>query len=727
MVAQMVAAFLKRLRTLRQRMPAQYISPVMLLLGTCFASIFLLLLLSTRTQDTMQRQRETEALSRAMHITTLMVQHDLQDYAKWDDAVRHISRGVEQDWVSDNIVAYLGRTQSYSHIFILDAADRTVYSFDDAKPAADLARRRLGRDFVDTLGEVRRMSRQGSPIAGGYGRAGNRVVIYSAAAVVPLTGKVTLPAGPTHMLVIGRDVDDVLLAQVTRELQLQNLHLRLDKPADDRTAIPITEPDGHPVAWIEWTPHRPGMALRRQLAPAIIVMALLAVLAAILILQRANRSMEALRQSEMRARHHAHHDLLTGLPNRRALIDAISEGLSARSSLSLIYMDLDGFKDANDVYGHAAGDLLLSEAAGRIRTTVPGVLVARAGGDEFAVLFVDAPGASVARACGAILEAFRQPFAIGAYRLTIGISIGCARSRSLTVEDHDELMRRADVAMYAAKAEGKHCARSYSPALDAGHLMRVRLEKDLQASVAAGEIFVLYQPIVDAATKSIVAVEALARWNHPEHGDVPPDVFIPIAEMSGLINEIGRQVLQQACHAMRHIDVDLAVNLSPAQFWDGALLRDVIRVLEETGFPAKRLELEITESLLLSRPEKATKVIDGLRSLGIKIALDDFGTGFASIGYLQKLTFDRIKIDKVFVGPLGHEAKAREMMNSIVGLARAFDLEVSAEGVETIMQSEISRLAGCNRLQGWLFGRPVPIGEIRYLIDNMREDARRSA
>lgn len=723
----MVARFFKPIRSLQQRMPAQYVSPVLLLLGTCFVSIFLLLFLSTRTQDSLQRQREAEALDRVLHTAGLMVQHDLQDYAQWDDAVRHIGRGVEPEWVSDNIVAYLGRAQGYRHIFVLDGLDRTVYSFGDAKPEADLAQRRLGHEFIETLDAVRRIPRDGNAISGGYGRAGDRVVVYSAAAVVPLTNKVSLPAGPTPMLVIGRDVDDAMLDRTTRELGLQNLHLRLEKPADDRTFIPLREDDGNPVAWIEWEPHHPGTALRRQLAPSIIAMALLAVLAAVLILQRANRSMLALRQSEMRARHHAHHDLLTGLPNRRALIDAISQGLEAGHSLSLIYMDLDGFKDANDVYGHAAGDLLLSEAAARIRATVPGVLVARAGGDEFAALFTDMPGAYVARASGAILEVFREPFAIGAYRVTMGISLGCAGSDALSADDHDELMRRADVAMYAAKAEGKHCVRSYCPALDAGHLMRMRLEKDLQASVANGEIFVLYQPIVDAATKQVVAVEALARWNHPEHGDVPPDVFIPIAEMSGLINEIGRQVLRQACQAMRDCDIELAVNLSPAQFWDGTLLKDVKEVLRETGFPADRLELEITESLLLSRPDKAAQVIDGLRALGIRIALDDFGTGFASIGYLQKLTLDRIKIDKVFVGPMGNDPKAREMLVSIVGLARAFELEVSAEGVETIMQSEMSRQAGCNRLQGWLFGRPAPIGEIRYMLADMREGLLRSA
>lgn len=725
----MVPVVSERIEALRQRLPAQYLSPVLLLLGTFFVGIFLLLFLSTRSQDAMQRQRETQALNTFLQTSAELVQHDLQDYAKWDDAVRHITLRLDPDWLEDNVFAYLGRTQGYGHIFVLDGADRTIYAMGDPLPPPDAAHRVLGASFAETLAFVRRLPRAGSPLAGGYGRAGNRIMVHAVGAVVPLTGKVQLPPGPTRVLAMGRDVDAAFLAHLTRELGLRGVRLLLRPPDGDQAAVAIRQRDGRPVAWVAWTPHRPGTVLLRELTPAIVAMAALAVIASILILKRAGRSMEALRQSEMRARHHAHHDLLTGLPNRRALVDAISAGLAAERRMALIYMDLDGFKDANDVYGHAAGDLLLKEAAGRIRATVPGLLVARAGGDEFAVLFADPAEGEVSRAAEAIIEAFRQPFAIGAYRMTIGVSLGCAGAEPGDREavDHDELMRRADVAMYAAKAEGKHCARTYSPALDDGHLMRMRLEKDLQASVANGEIFVLYQPLVDATTKEIIGVEALARWNHPDHGDVPPDVFIPIAEMSGLISELGRQVLHQACKGMRDVDVELAVNLSPAQFWDGSLLKDVQRILKDTGFPPARLELEITESLLLSRPDEAARVIDRLRALGIRIALDDFGTGFASIGYLQKLTLDRLKIDKAFIGPLGHDPKSRDMLMSIVGLAKALDLQCSAEGVETILQAEMARLAGCTRLQGWLFGKPMPIGEVRYVIKEMRAGRLRSA
>jgi diguanylate cyclase (GGDEF)-like protein len=452
--------------------------------------------------------------------------------------------------------------------------------------------------------------------------------------------------------------------------------------------------------------------LREQLVPAIAGISLLALAAAALILRHGSRAMRAILDSELLARHHAEHDSLTGLANRRALATEICERLLQQEALVLLYMDLDGFKDANDVYGHAAGDMLLKEAAARIRSAAMDALVARTGGDEFAMLLAPVSEEAAYAICELILEKFRAPFAMGAYRVTLGVSIGYAASAGLPAPGQDELVRRADIAMYAAKSEGKNRWRRYAPSMDEGHVLRMRMEKDLQIAIENGDIKVLFQPIVEAGTNKVVAVEALARWSHPDHGQVPPDVFIPIAELSGLINELGRNVLRQACTEVRRYDVDLAVNLSPAQFWDRNLLASVQETLSCTGFPPHRLELEITESYLLHRPDAAADIIDGLRQLGVKIALDDFGAGFASIGYLQRLKLDRMKIDKAFIAPLAHDDSAREMLASIVGLAKAFRLEVTAEGVETDAQSALAFAAGCRRMQGWLYGRPVMLGAL---------------
>ncbi|WP_243652477.1 bifunctional diguanylate cyclase/phosphodiesterase [Novosphingobium sp. PhB165] len=701
------------LRRLSFTLKARHFWPVILLLLACFGSVLFLIALTTRAQDGLEQQREQQAVEGAVRTLAVGVQHDLQDYAKWDDAVRHISMGLQPGWVDDNVVAYLGRIQGYEDIFILNGRDETIYSFRHPQAPAHAAQETLGPAFTRSIDEVRKMPREGSPIEAGFSRQGNRIVTYSTAAIVPLTPKVSIPADhPTFMLVIAHAIDAPTLARITQELRLSTVQLSLAPPEPSSASVALKGTDGTTLGWLAWAPHQPGTRLLRQVAPAIVALGLLSVAAAILIFQNNSRTIEALRQSELRARHHAGHDSLTGLPNRRTLLSQISAHLAAGDDLTLLFMDLDGFKDANDVYGHAAGDLLLKEAAARVRSIAQGELVARAGGDEFAVLLSRDMARDADCICENIIRSFEAPFVIGAYRVTLGISIGCADAADVGPEGQDELMRRADVAMYAAKGDGKNCTRKYAVNLDEGHLLRMKLERDLQASIAGKELYVHYQPIVASDNARIVAVEALVRWRHPEHGDVPPDVFIPIAELSGLINAVGRQVLYQACLAMRETALELAVNISPVQFWDHNLLDDVRHALQETQFPPERLELEITESLLLRRPDKAAQVINRLRELGVRIALDDFGTGYASIGYLQRLKLDRIKIDKAFVAPLSRDARSREMMLSIVALANAFDAEVTAEGVETEEQARIARAAGCTRMQGWHFGRPTSVEEL---------------
>jgi len=700
----MVSTAFSRAQRITRSVSPQHFWPVILLLVICFGCVFLLLSYSTRSQDKMQLDRERQGLVSSINVAQEMVQRDLQDYAMWDDAVRHTSAGIDRDWIADNIVAYLVGTQGYSYVFIVDGASETVFSHGDGPGKTTSAADLLGTDFVKSSTAVRQIPADLPHIISGFSRKGQDLFIYSTAAIVPLTQKLKPEPGPTKLLVIAKRLDDDFLAAIGREPQLRSL--RLTPTAGSATAVPLNGV-GRPVAWVEWTPHRPGTMLLRQLSPALAILAVLAVLTAIIVIRRSSRTMEALQQSELRARHHAFHDLLTGLPNRRALVEEISRCLAGNDHLSLLYMDLDGFKDANDVYGHPAGDLLLKEAASRIQAAVPTSLVARAGGDEFAVLLINDSVDEAAAACERILSRFRSPFEIGAYRITLGISIGCTQTAEGRSEGEDELMRRADVAMYAAKSEGKNRASHYTSSLDDGHILRMRLERDLHESVTKGEIYPCYQPIVSARSSKTVAFEALARWSHPEHGDVPPDIFIPIAEMTGLISAIGGRILAEACSTMKELDADLAVNLSPAQFWDRNLVSDVQRILADTGFPPSRLELEITESLLIRRPESAAAIVEKLRALGIKIALDDFGTGFASIGYLQRLKLDRIKIDKSFISPLEQEPKSRDMLLSIVTLAKAFDLEVCAEGVETEGQAQIAIAAGCTRLQGWLFGRPM--------------------
>jgi predicted signal transduction protein with EAL and GGDEF domain len=362
----------------------------------------------------------------------------------------------------------------------------------------------------------------------------------------------------------------------------------------------------------------------------------------------------------------------------------------------------------NDLYGHAAGDAILREVQLRIRNALPGAFVARVGGDEFAAVLHETGRPGATAAAEAILASFAQPFSLGTYRISMGVSIGTAHA-SRGQHSESEILRRADTAMYAAKGEGKRCYRHFEPQMDQLHRLRLAMQEDLREAIETGGIDIVYQPVVESSSGRICSVEALSRWSHPVHGVVPPDIFIPLAERSGMIDALGRHVLRNACREALALPFNLCVNLSPAQFWDRNLVAEIRAILSDTGFPAARLEVEITESYLLRQPDAAAEILVQLRALGVKVALDDFGTGYASIGYLRRLPFDRLKIDKEFIAPLAQGGRGIELVGAIVALATSLGLEITAEGVETKEQARLAHLAGCSQLQGYLFGRPTTI------------------
>ncbi|MCE7795662.1 EAL domain-containing protein [Sphingobium sufflavum] len=697
--------------SLLRRIPGQYLWPLLALVGLCFGSILALLYVTTSSQDRMEAAREARTLTAALRTNVDMVRRDLQDYAMWDDAVRHIARDFDADWIDDNVTAYLGRTQGYDHVFVIAPDGSTPYAFSHGSlsraSAGKGATELFGPAFAESIAAVRRMDPAHSPSISGFTRQGDHFYIYAVAAVVPLTHKVTLPPGGKYVLAIANEVDGSFLTRLRKAHQLVGLTVR-----QDRGAVPLTDFRGRTLAHVDLAVRTPGSRLRDQILPGLILIILLSALVAASVVRQGGQAMDALRSSRADAVHNADHDPLTALPNRRVLLERVRVRLLDGRAVGLIYMDLDGFKEVNDLYGHRAGDDLLRAATVRIATLAgEDALVARMGGDEFAVLAADGRGHDASALAQRIIDGFQETFAISGANVRVGVSIGVVttpRHCALTV---DELMRRADVAMYSAKGRGKNRWHLYAAGMDTGHDVRKRLEHDLRTAIAANGIDVAYQPIVSAATGRIVCFEALARWTHPREGMIPPDVFIPLAEMTGLIGALGEQVLAKACRAVAPFDIGLAVNLSPAQFWDAHLVDSVARILKEEAFPADRLELEITENYLMRRPDAAAGVMEELRTLGIRLALDDFGSGFASIGYLRQLKFDRLKIDKQFVsdaaasGDVGEGAA--EMLVAIVALGRALRLEITAEGVETQDQSALVKACGCHRMQGWLHGRPV--------------------
>ncbi len=435
------------------------------------------------------------------------------------------------------------------------------------------------------------------------------------------------------------------------------------------------------------------------------------------ILRLRQRETEKLSEENRRI---AFSDPLSGLPNRRELLsrlDRLEAGDQlAPDSLAVLFIDLDGFKAVNDEHGHQAGDALIRNVCLRLRQHCPAhTVLARVGGDEFAVL-LEAPGGGAGTQARALaqrlLEEIALPVMVERHVLQVGGSIGLAANTDPAARPR-ELLRRADTAMYHAKTAGKGQIAVYDPGFDEGRLRRLAIEAEIGSGLNRGEFSVHYQPIVEARTGRIVSAEALLRWPGRPEGPLSPDQFIDIAEATGQIHPLGLFVLERACRDIGPLgDLKLSVNVSPAQFRDPAFERQVAQVLKQTGFAPERLQFEITEGYLLSNPERVVRAVEAFKAQGMSVALDDFGTGFTSIHYLRSYGFSHIKLDKSLIDGLAPDSKAALLVTGAITLACGLDLQVIAEGVENEIQANLLRAAGCHELQGYHFGRPMPLDDL---------------
>lgn len=418
-------------------------------------------------------------------------------------------------------------------------------------------------------------------------------------------------------------------------------------------------------------------------------------------------------------------DQLSRLPNRRVLHEDVEELSRGPDEVAIALIDLDSFKQVNDRYGHTTGDRLI-QACAALLLEVSGdeARCYRLGGDEFAmVMGGPVAGTLLEGICRGLLERLASPIPIGDHAIAVGASIGLARSWARDRIPSSELLRRSDVAMTMSKRGGKMRCTWFTESFDKRRETVREIEDDLRAAITKHEFALVYQPLVDAGTGLIVAVEALLRWNRPDRETISPAVFIPVAEESGLINPIGLWVLRQAmCDAANWGDITLSVNISAAQLRNPEFPVKLGEVLEETGFAPDRLELEITETCLVLDPVVAERSLDVIRSFGVNISLDDFGTGYASIGFLRQFRFEKLKLDRSLVVEAGRDDGSRAMMLSSIAMARALNMSVTAEGVETHEQADMVRVAGADQLQGWLFYKALPHGEIDQLYRAQVDD-----
>lgn len=433
-------------------------------------------------------------------------------------------------------------------------------------------------------------------------------------------------------------------------------------------------------------------------------------------------------RAEAHLSHMARHDALTGLPNRILFREHLQQETQAcwrGGVLSVLCLDLDRFKAVNDTLGHPVGDELLRQAAQRLLyATGDDGVVLRLGGDEFAVIqgFGSRKTNSGALALR-LIEALSAPFAIDGHHIVIGASVGVAETTD-GASTPDELLKNADLALYAAKTAGRGVHRFFEPQMNARVQARRTMEIDLRAAIAERQLILHYQPLVNAKTGAVTSFEALLRWRHPEKGLVSPAEFVPLAEEAGLISEIGLWVLDQACIDATGwpSDIKLAVNLSPLQFQYRDMVADVDAALDRSGLCPTRLDLEITESLILHNSHGTLSALHKLRARGVRISMDDFGTGFSSLSYLRTFPFDKIKIDRSFIRDVVENRDGLAIVQAVIRLGQSLSMTVVAEGVETVEQQDLLCSAGCQELQGFLFSRPVPLSRTSNIIRRYSPD-----
>jgi diguanylate cyclase (GGDEF)-like protein len=429
-------------------------------------------------------------------------------------------------------------------------------------------------------------------------------------------------------------------------------------------------------------------------------------------------------KAQARVAHMARHDSLTDLPNRTLFREKMGEGLNqvaiAGGAMAVLCFDLDNFKTVNDRLGHAAGDRLLRWVAARLKENVgEHDTVARLGGDEFAVLQRGPQPQSAEKLARRLVEIIGHPPPLESQSIHVGASVGIAIAPDHGL-DADELMKCADLALYQAKARGRGAYQLFEPEMEEEARSRHALEHDLRGALEAREFHLVFQPQVRLDSSELTGFEALLRWKHPSRGFVSPAEFIPIAEENGLIVPIGEWVLRTACAtAASWPDVTVAVNLSPVQFRSRGLAAMVTSALAEAGLPPQRLELEVTETALLDDSEATIEILHQLRALGVRVSLDDFGVGYSSLSYLRKFPFDRIKIDRSFVGTLGESPESVAIVRTIASLGAVLGVETTAEGVETEEQLDFVRECGCTAVQGYYFGRPCPATEVGRTIETL--------
>lgn len=640
------------------------------------------------------------------------------DNAVWDDAVTELYKPkLDISWVHSTWGAGFKVNNLYDGTFVLDQNFNVLWGSFLGRNYTGKDLSLLGNGYAELVRRNAKSLAADKIIYAGITKTNEGVAFVGIGLVRPMTGRLQVHDATRRYLVITRHLNTRMLNELGNTFQIADLRFVANSAGE--SSVPLKSAAGENLGYLSWDPRLPGAEAAKAASGDIARIAMLAAGLILIFIAISGFGLYKLAKGEKQARKIALTDWLSHLPNRRALIERLNKfsRRGDKGEISVVFIDLDGFKDINDIYGHDTGDKLIVTLAKTLRQQVPenGMLV-RMGGDEFALMLGgERAGEKSAAFANQVLAFLTAPICLDERTIHISASIGIA-SGTLVDCPSSELFRRADIAMYHSKITGKGRVTWYDSALNSVREHQLIIENDIRDGLEREEFEVWYQPIVDAKTQVMISVEALVRWPRRPQGELPPEEFIGIAETSGLIYSLGQFVLRRACQDLQPLgELRLSVNISPAQFRDPEFEAKVAGVLSETGFPAQRLELEVTESYVLENPDRAIAAIDNLKNLGTSMALDDFGTGYSSIGYLRRFNFDTIKIDKSLAGLVDTDDQAAALVSGTVRIAGALGMRVTAEGVENSNQMRLLRLAGCDRLQGFYFSRPMPINDLLKL------------
>ena len=693
------------------RLALGIVIPAVLVLVGAVAAVLVSLEEMASTVNRTEMELTRDSAKAAVVSAVRRMAESVGDYAQWDDATRNLYGVPDPTFVEENLAGSTIDPVFFDTVYLIDTTGDDILGYHFGEPAVASSAEAYGQSLARMIAELPTDART-FDVRAAVANGALGLALLAVAPIVPVASDMPVTTGRPRFLAISMAFDAEAVSRLGEDYVIDGLTVG-DPLPDSSSRIGLVDYDGTVVASLSWKPRQLGTAAQARVGTiALSMLALLTVLVFLLV-GLSVRGLFRLQDKEREARYAATHDLLTGLSNRAALVvhleSAIREMQYGGPPVALVYLDLDGFKEVNDAYGHAAGDQLLIAASAAFRELCGDRLLVRVGGDEFAVVVLEPNATVVAVEIGQrLVDFFEERIAVDGRLVSLSTSVGVvgAGSSDISVE---ELLRRADVAMYRAKHLGRDRICIFEPALDAARTRRLEIAEQLHDALIAGSLSLAYQPIFDARTGRIVTAEALLRWPQQSGEGVSTAEFISIAEESGLIDEIGAWTIRRACQdALAWPGIRVAVNISPAQFRNPDFASAVAAVLREQGLPPERLEIEVTENFFIAHPEQAQVILGELRRLGVVLALDDFGTGYSSIGYLRRFAFDKLKIDRTLVAGIDTNRQAQQLVHATVLVGRALGLTVTAEGVETEAEAFVLRAAGCHEFQGFHFARPEP-------------------